>query len=224
MPPSSTTDSSQRSEPGSVNIAIARWPPSPTASDGRIDARTIAAETVQAFNSHLPASPSRESAQGIASLFLDDSYWRDHLALSWDPRTLKGRSQVASFLQDNSRLTRVELDTSTEWRSPRAVAFNPRGSARGIQFYTTFTTEVGSGRGIVRMAEENGEWKIWTFFTALEEIKGHEEPLGPRRPDGVVHGANPERKNWTDRRREESSFEHSDPDVLIIGKNSSTLG
>jgi putative flavoprotein involved in K+ transport len=50
-----------------------------------------------------------------------------------------------------------------------------------------FETEVGRGSGHLRLIDG----QAWTLLTALDELKGHEESLGPRRPKGVEHGASP---------------------------------
>ncbi|KAL1863116.1 hypothetical protein Daus18300_008108 [Diaporthe australafricana] len=209
--------SSQRPEPGSINLEIAQWPK--RAADGPVDAYGTAKEIVLTLNSYLGKGPSREAAEGVASLFRDgECYWRDHLALSWDLRTLKGKDSIAEYLQDNSSLTSVSVDSSTEWRAPKLTPLNPEQTSKGILFYVTFTTKLGSGRGVVRLAEDGaGSWKIWTLFTSLEELKGFEEPVGPRRPNGVQHGYHRGRANWLDRRNEDNKFENRDPDVLIIG-------
>ncbi|KAH8777609.1 dimethylaniline monooxygenase (N-oxide forming) [Diaporthe sp. PMI_573] len=209
--------SSQRCEPGSINLKVAQWPDK--AADGPVDAYGTAKEIILTLNSYLGKAPSREAAEGVASLFSDgECYWRDHLALSWDLRTLKGKESIVEFLQDNSSLTKVSVDASSEWRKPKFTTLNPEQTSKGIVFYTTITTKLGSGRGVVRLAQDgSGAWKIWTFFTSLEELKGFEEPAGPRRPTGVNHGYHRGRKNWLDRRNEESSFVGRDPDVLIIG-------
>lgn len=213
--------SSQRCEPGSVNPPIAKWPQS--AVDGPVDALAIAKDVVSKLNEYLARAPSKEAAEGVASLFLDECYWRDHLALSWDLRTLKTKEKIAAFLQDNSNLSQVSVDASTDYRSPKVAAFNPDETSKGIVAYLTFTSKVGGGRGFVRLAEVNGSWKIWTMFTTLEELKGFEESVGPHRPTGVNHGYHQGRKNWLDRRRDEESFVDGEPDVLIIGKQTSPL-
>jgi hypothetical protein len=209
--------SSQRCEPGSINLKVAQWPSK--ATEGPVDAYGTAKEIILTLNSHLGKAPSREAAEGMASLFSDgECYWRDHLALSWDLRTLKGKESIVEFLQDNSNLTKVSVDASSEWRKPKFTTLNPEQTSKGIVFYTTITTKLGSGRGVVRLAQDgSGAWKIWTFFTSLEELKGFEEPTGPRRPTGVNHGYHRGRKNWLDRRNEDSGFVDRDPDVLIIG-------
>lgn len=209
--------SSQRCEPGSINLKVAQWPK--RATDGPVDAYGTAKEIILTLNSHLGKLPSREAAEGVASLFSDgECYWRDHLALSWDLRTLKGKEGIIEFLQDNSELTKISVDTSSEWRTPKLAPMNPEQTSQGIVFFITFTTKRGSGRGFVRLAQDaTGSWKIWTFFTSLDELKGFEEPTGQRRPTGAQHGYHRGRKNWLDRKNEESSFEDKDPDVLIIG-------
>lgn len=212
--------SSQRCEPGSINLKVAQWPK--RAADGPVDAYGTAKEIVLTLNSYLGKASSREAAEGVASLFSDgECYWRDHLALSWDLRTLKGRENIVDFLQNNSNLLKVSVDTSSEWRKPKLAPMNPEQTSQGIVFFITFTTKLGSGRGFVRLAQQGtGSWKIWTLFTSLEELKGFEEPTGPRRPTGAQHGYHRGRKNWLDRRNEESSFSDHDPDVLIIGMTS----
>lgn len=212
--------SSQRCEPGSINLNVAKWPK--RAADGPVDAYGTAKEIVLTLNSYLGKASPREAAEGVASLFsAGDCYWRDHLALSWDLRTLKGRESIVDFLQNNSNLLKVSVDTSSEWRAPKLAPMNPEQTSKGIVFFVTFTTKLGSGRGVVRLAQDGaGSWKIWTFFTSLEELKGFEEPTGPRRPTGAQHGYHRGRKNWLGRRNEESSFADRDPDVLIIGMTS----
>lgn len=222
MSPSAITESqsslpsSQRCEPGSINPPIAKWPQS--ATDGPIDAVAITRDIIATFNSHLGHAPSKQAAESIGSLFLEESFWRDHLTLSWDLQTLKTSQGIAAFFQNNSSLESLEVDTSTEFRAPKIAHFSPEGKCQGILSYLTITTKLGRGRGIVRLVEHAGQWKIWTLLTSLEELKGFEEPLGFRRPNGVEHGYHHGRKNWLDRRRDEQDFKASEPEVIIIGK------
>ncbi|KAJ4387398.1 hypothetical protein N0V93_007989 [Gnomoniopsis smithogilvyi] len=218
---SGTLPSSQRCEPGSINPPIADWPKS--ATDGPVDAVAVTKDIIAAFNSHLGKAPSKQAAEGIGSLFSEDSYWRDHLALSWDLKTLKSNKSIAAFLGENSSLTGIEVDESTEFRAPKVAPFSPEGKCKGIVSYLSITTKLGRGRGVVRLVEDGGKWKIWTLFTSLEELKGFEEPLGPRRPNGVQHGFHHGRKNWLDRRREQENFTTSEPDVVIIGAGQAGL-
>lgn len=71
---------------------------------------------------------------------------------------------------------------------------------------------------MVKLVQKNGVWKVFTFYTFLKELKGHEESTGKRRPNGVAHGEHLSRKNWLDRRNEEETFENGEePTVLIVG-------
>ncbi|KAB5527989.1 dimethylaniline monooxygenase (N-oxide forming) [Coniochaeta sp. 2T2.1] len=209
--------SSQRVEPGSVNLPIPAWPE--TATDQSIDPVKVATDIITSFNTAI----ANKDFDRVASLFHEHGYWRDHLALSWDFRTFKGREAIASRLRENCTLTKVSVDQDNDWKKPKFFPLDGFGKVMGIQIYTTIATEVGTGRGIVFLAEKNKEWKIWTFYTSLTALNGHEEPLGPRRAKGVNHGANPERKNWSDRRRDEVEFRDSEPDVLIIGAGQAGL-
>ena len=65
-----------------------------------------------------------------------------------------------------------------------------------VQAFLKVETDVGSGEGIVRLVQEGGNWKVFTLFTFLKELRGHEESVGKRRPHGVEHGEHASQKNW----------------------------
>ncbi|KAI0006773.1 hypothetical protein F4779DRAFT_594961 [Xylariaceae sp. FL0662B] len=209
--------SSQRVVPGSVNTPLAKWPV--TTPDKSVDATTVASNVIDTLNKGL----EQHDHKAIADLFLENGYWRDHLTLTWDLRTVKGRKKITSFLDNGHNLVKVDIDHSPPNHGPKIVPMRLDGSVEGILFFVIVTTKYGSGRGVARLIQDKGEWKIWTLLTSLDELRGHEEPLGPKRGSGVQHGAQFERKNWLDRRTEETNFENADPDVLIIGCGQSGL-
>jgi hypothetical protein len=209
----SLTLSKDRCEPGSVNIPLCNWPK--TAESTSADPDSIATKVVDAFNSGL----KNDDTKAIAELFLDDGYWRDHLGLSWEFHTIKGKNGIGNFLAQNGcPLKSIEIDNSSAYRSPQVGAFDGLGDCKGIQFFFNFTSKVGKGQGVARLAERDGQWKIFTFFTTLKDITGHEENTGPKRPRGVVHGGQLNRKNWSERRQDDFEFKDRDPVVLIVGK------
>jgi len=160
----------------------------------------------------------KDNDHDVGRLFLETGYWRDHLALSWAFRTLKGTAKISDFLgQHGSNLTDIKVDSSSTFRAPKITSFDFDDEIKGIQFYIAITTKLGAGRGVVRLAQDKGEWKIFTIFTTLEELRGHEEALGQRRPQGVQHGDHAARTNWQDNRNEEFEFQTSEPVVLIVG-------
>ncbi|KNG48888.1 flavin-binding monooxygenase-like protein [Stemphylium lycopersici] len=203
--------SSERPETGSVNIPLGIFPASST--NESVDANRVADKVVACFNDAL----SRKDHAAIASLFCkDNSYWRDHLALAWELRTVKGSSSIKQYLDSSKvQLTKLEVSTSSEFRAPKFGAIDVLGDIKGINFFIELETTVGRGEGVMNLAEENGEWKIFTIYTLLKELKGHEEPLGHRRTKGVKHGGDPDRKTWKETRDAEK--EGIDPRVLILG-------
>ncbi|KAJ9484935.1 hypothetical protein VN97_g8427 [Penicillium thymicola] len=207
-----------RGVPGSVNIPVARFPV-PSKSVIR-EPEQIASNLVNAFNLAL----AKRDFGNIASLFGDNGFWRDHLALSWQLRTVQGHESIVKFLErcsesrDGMRLQKISIDRSTSVRAPKVCALDGAGEVQGIQFFFTAEAAHGSAVGIARLTPQNDTWKIYTLFTALKELKGHGELLGHRRPKGAEHGGHPDRKSWAEKRADLSAYtEGHEPRVLIIG-------
>ncbi|KAI0381940.1 FAD/NAD(P)-binding domain-containing protein [Hypomontagnella monticulosa] len=214
-----TIPSSQRVVPGSVDIPIAQWPTS--TKDDTVDALAVVTEVIGSLNESL----SKKAHTAIADLFIEKGYWRDHLGMTWDFRTMKGRDKIIPFLHKGHHLIDVQFNKDYPFKNngPKIVTFRGDGSSPGIECYLRTGTKHGLGPGLVRLVQESGKWKIWFLYTSMNELHDHPEPVGPLRPNGVQHGLNIERKNWLDRRRAESNFEGQDPDVLIIGSGQAGL-
>lgn len=207
--------SRERTVPGSVNITpFTDWPA--TATSESVDANKIAQEVIGRFNDAV----SKNDHSSVAGLFLgNNSFWRDHLALTWGLRTLQGRDKILEYLKSStSPLTRIDIDSSAAHKAPHIGPIDAWGDVKGIQFFVKFETAVGRGEGFASLAEHNGAWKIFMISTVLKELKGYEEPTGKRRAKGVEHGGNPDRRNWLETREKEKNFEGVEPTVLIIGK------
>lgn len=147
------------------------------------------------------------------------------MLIQWPPQldTFKNTDAMASFLASHPkkcRLTSLAVDDSSALRRPTVAPIDFVGQVKGISSFLTLETDIGKGRGIVRLCRDtnDGEWKAFTLFTAMHELTGHEEAAGHRRPHGVQHGGNPGRENWTERRKRESEYaDGREPTVLIIG-------
>lgn len=202
--------SRNRVEPGSVNVPAGNFPATSTSLS--VDPNEVASNIIHQFNNAL----SKKDHQAISNLFLENGYWRDHLCVSWDFRTINGSEKIANFIQ-GSKLTQIDIDRSSASRAPRVGPVDCFGDVIGIEFFTNVSTEVGSGRGITRLLERDGQWKIFAVFSSLQELKGHEEGLRHRRPKGVEHGQHQESLNWKDRRIADVNYENKDPAVVIIG-------
>ena len=154
----------------------------------------------------------------LAALFLGDSYWRDVLALSWRIQTLNG---AAAILQ--------ALPACAKAAAPSGFAIDParaaprlitRAGTSAIEAIFSFETAAGRGSGIVRLlpdADEGGRLKAWTLLTALDELKGFEEPLGARRPRGQSYSRDFRGPNWLDLRKVSRDYAERDPQVLVVG-------
>ncbi|CRG91259.1 4-hydroxyacetophenone monooxygenase [Talaromyces islandicus] len=205
--------SKDRVEAGSVNIPIAQLPRT-CAPSGNAAPADIAARIVDDLNKALTA----QDHHAVSQLFVENGYWRDHLGLSWDYHTLKTPQKISDFLAAGIRLSHVEIDSSTAFRAPHFGPIDGIGEAKGLEFFIKFKNDVGFGQGVARVAEESsGQWKFFTFYTSLTELNGHAEHTRHRRPQGVGHGGDPNRKNWKERRAAESAFEEKEPQVFIIG-------
>ncbi|PYI28940.1 flavin-binding monooxygenase-like protein [Aspergillus indologenus CBS 114.80] len=211
------TAASAQHLPGSVDIPVGKFPPTLTSTD--VDPEAIASQLVDTINTAL----SKGDIEAISSLFLEDGYWRDHLCLTWDYRTAKGQERIQALLKSAQLPTKIEVDRSTALRTPHVGPIDAFGDVKGVEFFIKVSSPVISGTGVVRVAEVNSEWKIFTFFTSLQNLVGLEERVGHRRPLGAQHGATKDRRNWQDRRNAERNLEGEPPAVLIIGAGQAGL-
>lgn len=178
--------------------------------------KRVATEWAASFTSRI-----QEGITDVSGLFLKESYWGDLLCLTWNFHTFHGPEKITSFIADHPnewRIRSVSVDTSSDFRKPAVAPIDFTGSIKCVQSFIVVETDVGKGRGLVRLLpDENGSWKCYTLFTFLHELKGHEEMNYARRPTGADHVSRAGRINWKDERAREENFEEIDPAVLIIG-------
>ena len=210
--------SHNRVEPGSTQLRTAVYPESK--APHKDDVHKIASAWLASLNEAL----SSKNYESLKKLFLPDSCWRDQLALSWDYHTLNGPGKIISFLQTSPhgcRIKSISIDDSSTLHSPQVSAADFNGNVQGVTSFLMIETDVGRGPGIVRLLQDQqdgGKWKAFTLFTAMHELKGHEETVRGNRPHGVDHGGKPGRKNWQERRIATENFEGDmEPTVLILG-------
>ena len=159
-------------------------------------------EWLTAFQKALTA----RDADAAAALFADESYWRDIVSFTWNITTVEGAAGVADLL----RATLDDVDP-VGFR----VTEEPAAENGVITAWIAFETKAGRGSGLLRLVGG----KAFTLLTTLEELKGHEEPINDRRPNGVRHGAFRDRGTWAESRaREATELGYTvQPEVLIIG-------
>jgi putative flavoprotein involved in K+ transport len=160
----------------------------------------------------------------LKALFHPDSYWRDVLALSWNVQTINGAEAILKELQALAgRAAPSGFAIDPDRAPPRKVT---RAGTSAIEAIFKFETAVGRGSGIIRLipdAADGNRLKAWTLLTALEELKGFEEPLGIARPRGSAYSRDFRGPNWLDLRKAAAEYADHDPAVLVIGGGQSGL-
>lgn len=208
----SEINSANRCEPGSFPLRMARFP-SVTKLES-IDANIVAAKWVEVFNKTI-ANPDPH----LSSLFLEESYWRDQLCLSWDFHTFEGPEKAIELIKktNGSRIKSLTLDKSSALRSPTISAIDADGAVEIVGAFLTVETDVGSGEGLVRLVSDEGVWKVFTLFTFLKELTSYSEAVGQKRPHGAYDSTYTVEENWLDRRSKEEQFDDHEPTILIVG-------
>jgi putative flavoprotein involved in K+ transport len=152
------------------------------------------------------AAIARGDFSVAASMFGDDSYWRDLVSFTWNIKTAEGPQAIRAMLEATMPGARA-----SNW------TIQGEGSeAAGVtEAWFTFETATGRGRGHLRLTGG----KAWTLLTTLQELKGFEEKKRENRPKGVEHGAYKDRKTWLEGREEEASTlgRTKQPYVVVIG-------
>ncbi|MGA2289390.1 flavin-containing monooxygenase [Bradyrhizobium sp.] len=154
----------------------------------------------------------------LKTLFHPESYWRDVLALSWNLQTINGADAILRELEARARNaapSRLQIDRNRA--APRRVT---RAGTNAIEAIFKFETAAGRGSGIVRLIPDSADGsrlKAWTLLTALDELKGFEEQLGPSRPRGQSYSRDFRGPNWLDLRQAAAQYADRDPVVLVVG-------
>jgi len=139
-------------------------------------------------------------------LFEPDGYWRDLLTFTWNIKTLEGRPAIRAMLEATLADTRP-----CRWRLTGEAAIE--GGL--VVAWFAFETAVASGEGILRLTDG----RCHTLLTAMRDLDGFPEPVGPRRPMGLRHVADRQRETWLEQRLREAARlgREEQPYVVIIG-------
>lgn len=161
---------------------------------------------VDAWLERFEAALTARDVETAARMFATESYWRDLVAFTWNIKTVEGREGVADLLH-------ACLDHTAP--SGFRVTEPPTEADGVVEAWLEFDTATGRGQGHLRLTDEGA----WTLLTALRELKGFEEPRGPRRPQGVEHGVVRGRRSWAEQReREQRELGYQrQPYVVVIG-------
>lgn len=154
------------------------------------------------------------NAESVANCFQEECFWRDLLTFTWNIKTLEGRAQIAEMLR--TQLPQISVSALT--RDSKEPAVEEEGMATA---WLVFETAVARGCGHIRVVDG----KIFTLFTSMTELKGHEESVGSNRPIGSAHDVERNRTTWKEdleRERQELGSQ-TQPYALIVGGGQSGI-
>jgi cation diffusion facilitator CzcD-associated flavoprotein CzcO len=221
---------------GGPDAAPTNWPSSPAdqpvvSSTGRYprginvtdladtNPRAAATAWLDAFQSAL----SRQDTQAAAALFLPDGHWRDLVAFTWHILTMNGMAEIAATLDRTLPAVRpTGFRIAPDRVAPRLVT---RAGTQTIEALIAFETATGRASGVLRLAPNaHGALVAWVLLTALDEIKDHEERIGPRVGTGQAYSREFGGPNWLDHRQRAMAYEDHDPVAIVIGGGQAGLG
>jgi hypothetical protein len=181
------------------------------------DVQKIAAAWIERFSTKLASG----SVDDIMSLLISDQpIWRDFLVLSWTFTTQTGVEGVRGFLKEN--ITK-DYFVKFEPSDMAAKVMQVNDEVAWINAFASFETSKGRGTAVAHLVpvREHGEnelcWKAQGILTDLDELKGHEPLLGPRRKQEPTLGG------WEDSLEQAQQFKDDDPTVVIIGGSQNGL-
>lgn len=182
--------------------------PTATETSSQSTADSTISQWVSAFGDALETG----SISDALNLFQDDCHWRDLSSLTWNFYSMEGKDSI-----------RKMLTQCLDQAKPRNFKFLEASQDDGFVLgWFTFETEYGFSKCVVRVKNH----KCWTLMTALQELKGFEEPVGSRRWRGTEHGVQKNRRNWLDKKTElEGKLGISEqPYVLLVGGGQGGIG
>jgi len=165
---------------------------------------------VESWLAQFEQAQSQGDDAALHALFHAKSYWRDILALTWNIQTVSGSGAVAEALASTRAMKPCGFRLDQARTPPRVTT---RAGTQSTEAFFAFETAIGRCNGVVRLIGA----KAWTVMTALNELKGHEERTGKRRPTGQSHSRDFRGPNWLDQRRTAASYAGADPAVLVVG-------
>ncbi|WP_158169580.1 flavin-containing monooxygenase [Mycolicibacterium smegmatis] len=171
-------------------------------------------ERVDAWLADFESALAARDIERVVSKFAVDSFWRDLVAFTWNIKTVEGHEGIADML--TARL--ADTDPSG-FKTAEPPTEDIDGDTVITSAFIEFETATGRGNGHLRLRSDDTGDRAWTLLTTLQELKGHEEPKGPSRVLGAVHGSDPDRRSWAEKRLdEELSLGYSEqPYTLVIG-------
>lgn len=181
----------------------------PTADQGFALAKDVDASAVAfTFVERLGAALSSSDGKALSDLLIPTGYWRDALSFTRDYRCFSQAAILAVFgdIVPGQQVRNVKVSDL-----PPPEAQTPYPDLSWVKVHFSFDAAVGKCGGVARLVHKDGEWKVWTLFTTIDELVGHTQAIGYHRPYGEHNAMEPH----DEKRAREVEFIDQDPDVLI---------
>ncbi|MEE6168110.1 MULTISPECIES: flavin-containing monooxygenase [unclassified Mycolicibacterium] len=171
-------------------------------------------ERVDAWLADFESALAERDIDRVVGKFATDSFWRDLVAFTWNLKTVEGRDGISGMLTE-----RLEDTDPSGFRTAEAPTEDLDGEHVITSAFIEFETAVGRGKGHLRLRDSADGDQAWTLLTTLQELKGHEERKGATRVLGAVHGSDPDRRSWAEKRLdEELTLGYTEqPYIVVIG-------
>ncbi|OJA11571.1 hypothetical protein AZE42_07113 [Rhizopogon vesiculosus] len=122
----------------------------------------VASEWLDAFS----AAITQSDVGAIVNLFLEDGFWKDVIALTWDLRTFEGRNDITKLLD-----ARLAVTSFREIRLLEEPLCEPElrklfPDLAWVRFCFGFITMHGKGTGVVYLVPlPDSTWKAYSLGT-----------------------------------------------------------
>lgn len=181
-------------------------------------------EVVEQWLAALQDRLDRKDCSDLNSLFIEDCWWRDQVALSWDTRTLRGTGPVGKYFTASDHGLSALQTIKPSALQPTLLNNN---GLIWIKAGFSFQTRFGSGQGVLHLANvSKDQWKAWLVLTQLQALKDEGEPEWNIHANGIARTAI---KTGTEDTTNGTTNGHvagtSQPDfqVIIVGAGQSGL-
>lgn len=166
------------------------------------------------------------SLSALEGLFLEESYWRDQIGLTWDMRQYWGRDAMLPPLLAAAQEMKPSRFRIAEGRTaPQIVAFL---ETQFLEGFCEFDLPHGIGQALVRLKPDPDApagARCFSLGTDLLSVDGVEErharKVTPEKlePEFPIHGFDPhfDGQTWPEHLEANRAFAQRDPDVLIVG-------
>lgn len=137
-------------------------------------ATEVATTWFNAFSSAITSS----NVTGILDLFLENGFWKDTLALTWDFRTIEGRDAIRNLLDHRLAPTGfVDLRLNdAPFLAPELLKLFPDLVLLRLSF--EFGTKVGKGTAVCYLVPVPGStWKAYSLYTCLKSLNDFPEQV-----------------------------------------------